>query len=256
MKESAYYKKMHRIGYAIIIGGMAVFFGVPLIYCLVYDIMPTFSQVMLAAGGICMVFFPLGFAELIGELPVMGTSYYLASITGNIMNIKLPAALNATKIANVKPGTEESDAVMSIAVGVSSLVTMALLAVGVLLLTPLKPFLESEIVATAATYVLPALFGCLVLGVFSKDVGGGVVIHGKEKAYIIPGIILLLLYFVIIPEQYEMIEGVIVVIMIPIIYFLSKYMYKKGKITVEMPGDTLAAEAAIGTESSDTMMTE
>lgn len=189
-----------------------------------------------------MIFLPMGVAEVIAEVPVMGTSYYIASTTGNILNLKLPAAMNAQKVANVKPGTEEADAVTGIAVAVSSLVTIVLLAVGVLLLTPLKPFLASEVVSTAANYVLPALFGCMVLGNFSKDVGGGVRIHGRMLANIIPIIIGMILYFFVMPESYESWEGVIAVVFIPIIYFSCKYLYQKGKIVVEMPEETTAEE--------------
>lgn len=240
--QSAYYNKMHRLGKFITLGAMAVFFGVPLIMCLVNGIMPKFSEIVLASGGIVMIFLPMGVAEVMAEVPVMGTSYYIASTTGNILNLKLPAAMNAQKVANVKPGTEEADAVTGIAVAVSSLVTIVLLAVGVLLLTPLKPFLASEVVSTAANYVLPALFGCMVLGNFSKDVGGGVRIHGRMLANIIPIIIGMILYFFVMPESYESWEGVIAVVFIPIIYFSCKYLYQKGKIVVEMPEETTAEE--------------
>ncbi|MGN0659094.1 MAG: hypothetical protein ACI4LA_05755 [Emergencia sp.] len=249
--QSPYYNKMHRLGKFITLGSMAVFFGVPLIMCLVYGVMPKFSEIMLASGGIVAIFLPMGVAEVIGEVPVMGTSYYIASTTGNILNLKLPAALNAQKVANVKAGTEEADAVTGIAVAVSSLVTIVLLAAGLLLLTPLKPLLGSEVVSTAASYVLPALFGCMVLGNFSRDVGGGVKIYGRMKANIIPIIIGLVLYFFIMPESYESWEGVIAVVFIPIIYFSCKYLYKKGKITVEMPGDNGAKEIETAEEGAE-----
>lgn len=243
--QSSYYNSMHRLGKFITLGSMAVFFGVPLVMCLAYGVMPKFSEIVLASSGIVLIFLPMGIAEIIAEVPVMGSSYYIASTTGNILNLKLPAAMNAQKVANVKTGTEEADAVAGIAVAVSSLVTIVLLALGVLLLTPLKPFLASEVVSTASNYVLPALFGCMVLGNFSKDVGGGVRIHGRMLANIIPIIIGLVLYFFVMPESYESWEGVIAVVFIPIIYFSCKYLYKRGKIVVEMPEEAAAEDNMI-----------
>ncbi len=67
-----------------------------------------------------------------------------------------------------KQGTQEADAVSGVAVAVSSLTTMIIIAIGALLLTPLKPILELPQVVTATQYVLPALFGCLMLSIFSK----------------------------------------------------------------------------------------
>lgn len=238
MENSTYYNRMHRLGIWMTIGAMAIFFAVPWIICTIYDIMPKFSDVMLVSGGILAIFIPMSIAETIAETPVMGTSYYLTCITGNILNIKLPATLNALKVANVKSGTEAADAVTGIAVAASSLVTMAMITLGVLLLTPLKPLLTSDVVNTAVNYVLPALFGCMALTTFGRNVGGGVKIYGRMKAAVIPFIIALLLFFVIMPGSYESWEGIIAALFIPVIYFSSKYLYKKGKITVEMPEES------------------
>ena len=192
----------------------------------------------MVAGGSCLIFIPMSFAEIIAETPVMGSSSYIASITGNITNIKLPACLNAIKVANVKSGTSEADAICGVAVCVTSLITMGMIAIGVLLLTPLKPFLTSDIVSTAANYVLPALFGCIILSSFGEHVGGGVVIHGRLKTMILPVIIAVALYFFIIPEQYGDYQGFIAIGLLVIIYATSKIMYKKGMVVVEMPEDT------------------
>ncbi|MBK5254102.1 MAG: hypothetical protein JJE03_06570 [Peptostreptococcaceae bacterium] len=115
---------------------------------------------------------------------------------------------------------------------------MSIIALGVLLLTPLRPFLGSEAVSTSVNYVLPALFGCIVLSMLSKDVGGGVKITGRLKAAIIPFVLCLIICF-IIPDYYSVVEGFVMIICIPIIYFISKRLYKKGKITVTLPTDDM-----------------
>ncbi|MEY8297246.1 MAG: hypothetical protein ACLRJC_08930 [Emergencia timonensis] len=229
-----YYDKMHRLGKWMTFITLIVFCGVPFVVCMVYGIMPKISDVLLASGGLLAIFIPAAIAELIADTPVMGTSFYLSSITGNIMNLKLPAVLNALKIADVKQGTQEADAVSGVAVAVSSLTTMIIIAIGALLLTPLKPILELPQVVTATQYVLPALFGCLMLSIFSKNAGGGTVFHGHLKALIIPFIIAAALYLYIIPEYYELYQGFIIIGCIPLLYAITKIMYKKGMIKVEM----------------------
>jgi hypothetical protein len=235
-----YYEKMHRIGKILTAASVLIFVGIPLVVCLRYDIMPRISDLLLAAGGLMAIFIPISIAETIAETPIMGSSYYLTCITGNVLNLKLPAALNALKIADAEQGTEEADSLIGIAVAVSSLVTMIIITLGVLLLTPLKPFLGSEVVATSINYVLPALFGCIVLSMLSKDVGGGVTINGRLKAAIIPFVICLIICF-IIPEYYSVVQGFIMIICIPIIYFTTKRLYKKGKITVTLPEEKEAS---------------
>ncbi len=237
-----YYKKVHRMGMLMTVAAMIVFFGVPFIACTIFDIMPTMKEVFMVAGGICLIFIPMSFAEIIAETPVMGSSSYIASITGNITNIKLPACLNAIKIADVESGTSEADAISGIAVCVSSLVTMGMIAIGVLLLTPLEPLLTSPVVETAANYVLPALFGCIILTSFGEHVGGGVVIHGRLKTMILPVIIAAALYFFIVPDIYEDYQGFIAIGLLIIIYATSKIMYKKGSVVVEMPEDKAEAK--------------
>ncbi len=229
-----YYEYMHRVGVVILAVSICVFFGVPFIVSLYYGVLPKLSDLVVAAGGLCAVFVPLSIAESFAEIPVMGTSYDVALVTGNVLNLKLPAAMNALKVADLRQGTPQADAVVGIAVSVSSLVTVVMLVIGVLLLTPLQPLLQSEAVTTAASHVLPALFGCLSLGVLGNNVGGGVVIHKRLLAAVVPFVICVILYF-LMPDLYEAIQGIIMIICILFIYKISKILYQKGIITVDLP---------------------
>lgn len=233
--QNTYYDQMHKIGRWMTAGAVLIFVGIPLIVSFVYGIMPDFKQILMGAGGLCAIFIPVSVAETIAETPIMGSSYYLTCITGNVLNLKLPATLNALKVADLKQGSEAADAVTGVAVAITSLITMLMIFLGILLLAPLKPFLASNAVQTAGSYVLPALFGCLTLTLVSSDVGGGVKIHGRLKAAVIPFILALILFFFVIPKYYEVVEGFIMIIFIPIVYFISKKLYAKGKITVDMP---------------------
>lgn len=231
---SEYYVRMHRIGKLLMATGMIVFIAIPVITCLHFDIMPTFKQIIMSSIGLMSIFIPTSIAEIISNTPIMGSSYYLSAVTGNISNMKLPAALNALRLADVEQGTEEADAVVGVAVAVSSITTMIILAIGVALLTPLKPILTTPAVQTASAYILPALFGSLILGFIGKDVGGGVVITGRMKAIIAPAIVLVALYL-LKPTQYGMFQGFLVLFTIIAMYFITKKMYKSGKIKVELP---------------------
>lgn len=238
---NAYYNKMHRIGTWILVFAIVMFFMIPTIICLYYGIMPKLGDLLIAAGGLCAVFIPVGIAESFAEIPVMGSSYYISLVTGNVLNLKLPAAINALKVADLKQGTEKADAVAGLAVAVSSVVTLIMLLLGVLLLVPLTPLLSSPVVSTASSYVLPSLFGCMCLSFISDDVGGGVKVHHRLRACFVPFIGCIVLYL-LMPDLYGGLEGIIMMICIPVVYLFTKSMYKKGKITVDMPAPETAQE--------------
>ena len=86
---------------------------------------------------------------------------YLAFITGNLINMKIPCAINARDIVGAKSGTPENEIISTLSIATSSLVTILILAAGVLLLTPLQPILQSPVLQPAFDCVVPALFGAM-----------------------------------------------------------------------------------------------
>ena len=129
-----------------------------------------------------------------------------------------------------------ADAITGLAVSVSSLVTLVLLAIGAALLTPLQPLLSRPEVAVAAGNVLPALFGCLMLGSLSNDLGSGVTSKNRLLAAVLPYIICIVL-FMAIPDVYSLWQGFVMILCIPVVYILTKVLYKKGIIKVFLPGE-------------------
>ena len=75
---------------------------------------------------------PTGIAEVGSYTPILGSSSYLTFATGNLMNLKMPCVLNAQKIAKVEQSTPEGDAIALIATAVSSIVTIVVLAIGLI----------------------------------------------------------------------------------------------------------------------------
>lgn len=54
-----------------------------------------------------MIYIPVGISEALSYTPILDSSTYLTFITGNIMNLKLPCAVNAMKLTNKEPNTPE-----------------------------------------------------------------------------------------------------------------------------------------------------
>ena len=94
---------------------------------------------------------------------------YLAFITGNLINMKIPCAVNARDIVGAKTGTPENEIISTLSIATASLVTIVILALGVLLLIPLQPVLQSPALQPAFDNVVPALFGAMAYKYYRKN---------------------------------------------------------------------------------------
>ena len=68
-----------------------------------------------------------------------------------------------------RTGTPENEIISTISIATSSLVTILVLAVGVLLMVPLQPVLQSEVLQPAFENVVPALFGAMAYKYYRKN---------------------------------------------------------------------------------------
>ena len=163
------------------------------------------------------MFWAVGIIETFTYVPMLGAGgYYLAFVTGNITNLKAPAALNALELAGADIKTEEGEVVSTIAIATSSIVTTLIIVLGVILITPLTPVLNSPFLAPAFDQILPALFG-----------GLGVVYIARNWKIAIAPVLLMLILFIAIPSL-----GSLVSIMVPVgVVFtlvVSRILYKKN----------------------------
>ena len=163
------------------------------------------------------MYWAVAVVETFTYVPMLGAGgSYLAFVTGNITNLKGPAALNALEQMGYDGNSEEGDVVSTIAIAVSSIVTTLIIIVGVVLIIPLAPVLQSEALAPAFAQILPALFGALAVVFVSRN----------WKIAIAP-IVLMLILFIAIPSL-----GSVVSIMVPVgVLFtlgVSRILYKKG----------------------------
>ena len=131
-------------------------------------------------------------AEWLVYTPMLGAGGgYLAFITGNLINMKIPCAVNARDIVGVKAGTPENEIISTLSIATSSLVTILVLALGVALLIPLQPLLQSPTLAPAFDNVVPALFGAMAYKYFRKnlDIAAAPLLVMSLLFILVPGLI-------------------------------------------------------------------
>nr|HPM73154.1 hypothetical protein [Spirochaetales bacterium] len=133
---TTYDEAIHRNGRAWMAVAIAIILGVPLAISLYLDVWPPLGRLAAALLPTIMVFWPIAIVEVITFTPMLGSGgTYLGFVTGNLSNLKVPAAIAAMQSAGVEPSTKEGEIVSTLAIGASSLVTNAVLLAGVLLMS-------------------------------------------------------------------------------------------------------------------------
>ena len=229
----AWAHKWGRVGTLI---ALLYMIAIPFVILTFYDSMPSIGEVFnISTMSILMIYIPVGFSEAISYTPILGASSYLTFITGNIMNLKLPCAVNAMKLAKKEPNTPEGEAISSVAVAVCSIMTIIILAIAALLSSWISPLFELPAVKTASNYLIPALFGSLTLGLFASTNSGKKVVKngvmGVVPVIIIITVIALAARITKVASLFGMV-GFLILFMLPVAIISSRIMWKKNIIQV------------------------
>ena len=164
-----YNERTHLFGRIGLLIGIILLISAPFAMGIVLDAMPDLSAFGKGLAQIAIIYIPSCIVEFLIYTPMLGAGgSYLAFITGNLINMKIPCALNARDIAGTEAGTTENEIVSTLSIAVSSLVTTVVIALGVFLIIPLRPVLESEVLQPAFNNVVPALFGAMAFKYFRR----------------------------------------------------------------------------------------
>lgn len=128
-KMDSFQSWAHRWGRVGTLIALIYMVALPFVVLAAYDSIPSLGEVFnVNTFSVLLIYIPVGFSEALSYTPILGCSAYLAFITGNIMNLKLPVAANAMNLTKKQPNTPEGEAIASVAVAVSSLMTVLSLA--------------------------------------------------------------------------------------------------------------------------------
>ena len=165
-----YEKGTHRLGRAASLMTLILLVGAPFLIGAYLGAMPDLAAAGKGFMAVGLVWTASSVVEFLVYTPMLGSGgSYLAFITGNLINMKIPCAINARDLAGVKAGTKENEIISTLSIAVSSLVTILILALGVLLLQPLQPILQSPALQPAFDQVVPALFGAMAYKYYRKN---------------------------------------------------------------------------------------
>ena len=166
-----YSKQTHVLGRVLSILTVALLLGAPFVIGGLLGAYPDLGATARGFLSVGLVWTVSSVVEFLIYTPMLGAGGgYLAFITGNLINMKIPCAVNARDIVGTKTGTAENEIISTLSIATSSLVTIVVLALGVALLVPLQPVLQSPVLQPAFANVVPALFGAMAYQYFRKNV--------------------------------------------------------------------------------------
>ena len=157
-----YISSIHRLGRVMSVIVLVMLLAAPFIMGSYLGAMPNLGAFLKGFLSIGLVYLISCVAEYLIYVPMLGAGgSYLAFMTGNLINMKIPCAMTAKDIVGAKSGTPENEIISTLSIAASSLVTIVVLALGVLMLIPLQPVLQSPALQPAFDNVVPALFGAM-----------------------------------------------------------------------------------------------
>ncbi|MCD8089250.1 MAG: hypothetical protein LUD81_01250 [Clostridiales bacterium] len=176
--EKEYMPKMNRIGKITGALGVLLAFLPALCLAVVYGIVPKPAALVTAFIAGASSFGVLWFVEPISYFSVLGPiGTYMAFLSGNISNMRVPCASMAQAAAEVDPGTEQGSIIATLGMAMSIVINISVLTIGVILGSSVLAMLP-ETITSALNYLLPALFGALLVqfGIKMKKHTAGILI--------------------------------------------------------------------------------
>ena len=160
---------LHRIGRTAMVLMIGALLAVPVVFGAINGLSPDWAGFLDGIIKVGIIYYPTSIVEFLIYTPMLGVGgSYLSFLTGNVTNMRIPCAMNATAIAKTEPGTPEQEIVTTIAVATSAITTTLVILAGVLALVPLQPVLQNPVLQPAFNNVVPALFGALAASYFGK----------------------------------------------------------------------------------------
>lgn len=217
-KNLSYMDQIHRGGTIWNFSMLALLLLFPISVCIIFDVLPDWHGLLMGLVATAPMYWAVSIVETFTYVPMLGAGgSYLSFVTGNISNLKLPCALGALEQAGVKANSEEGEIISTIAIAVSSIVTTAIIALGVVLIVPLTPVLQAPVLEPAFAQILPALFG-----------GLGVVFISRSAKIAVAPVSLMLILFIAVPALNAGTVGIMVPVGVLFTLAVSRILYKKG----------------------------
>ena len=159
-----YNASIHTLGRWSTLVVIGLMFCVPLFTTIIFGVDLNWAIIFGAAMQLCIVFIPTQLTEVLSFSPILGAGgTYLSFVTGNVMNMKVPAATAGHRLLNVEGYSDKGEVVSVLAIGMSSITTTLIVFAGIFALAPLAPYLSNPVLQPGFENIMPALMGAMML---------------------------------------------------------------------------------------------
>lgn len=214
--SASYIKSVHLCGRVWNISMALLMMAFPIAVAIIFGVLPDWKGLGIGLLSTAPMYWAVGIIETFTYIPMLGAGgSYLSFVTGNISNLKLPVALNALSQSGTDINSEEGEIISTVSIAVSSIVTTLIITLGVVLITPLTPILDAEVLKPAFAQILPALFGGLGVAFISRN----------WKISVAPCILMLIL-FIFVPALNSSTVGIMVPVGVVFTLAVSRILYK------------------------------
>ena len=172
--SNTYIPSIVRIGKITCYLGAAIVLLPALFVTLYWNIVPEREALVVALTAQISINAVWWFVEPISFFPVLGVpGTYMAFLSGNIGNLRIPCASAALKATDTKPSTPEASIISSIGCAASIIVNIVFLCVGVFAGSNVIGKLPDSL-RESFNYLLPAMFGALMMQFAMDDIKSGI----------------------------------------------------------------------------------
>ena len=220
MKERSFIGKVHLLCRLTVVLILACFIGLAFVLGAVYHVSFDIPAALQNGIPILLTFTIAGVCENLAYAPMIGCgALYMACVTGNLSNMKTPAAINAMEVSGHAPGTPKGDVISIIAVASSTFVTTLIVFAGMLFLAPLfEPIYNNPFLQPAFKNMMPALFGALLVPQIAK----------APKQAVCPILLAIIVRLAVGPAFFSTYQSFIMIGIIIASVAYSLFMHKKN----------------------------
>ncbi|MFC6837963.1 hypothetical protein [Halomarina ordinaria] len=148
---------------------VALSLGPAVALLVVFDILPPTAAIVGAFASVAVTFGWAWFIEPLSYYPVLGIpGTYMAFLSGNISNLRLPCAAAAQEASDVETGTPQASIISTVAIAASIFVNTAMLGIGAVTLVSAFQALPELWQNALESYLVPAVFGA-IFAQFGRD---------------------------------------------------------------------------------------
>jgi len=155
-------KPVTRIGMATLLVTAVLSFLPSLYLYVVHGVWLPLPVALKAWGMIAALFGAFYFVEPASYYAILGLSgTYMAFLSGNISNLRLPCSAMAQEVVGVAPGTRESEIISTLGIAGSIITNLVFITLAALAGNWLLSLFPDPVAAAFKNYAVPAIFGAI-----------------------------------------------------------------------------------------------